>query len=78
LKDYADGDEAHGGIAAWFAFYNTGRPHQGLDHRTPMAVLRETTTGALADNAVDMMDNRRALPICPQQQHQQQSFAMVG
>ena len=78
LKGYADGREAHGGIAAWFAFYNTKRPHQGLDHRTPMAVWREGTSGALTDNAVDMMDNARALPTCPQRHHQQQSFAMVG
>ncbi len=78
LKGYADGREAHGGIAAWFAFYNTKRPHQGLDNRTPMAVWREGTTGALTDNAVDMMDNARALPTCPQWQHQPQSFAMVG
>jgi putative transposase len=31
LKGYADGREAHSGIATWFAFYNTKRPHQGLD-----------------------------------------------
>jgi hypothetical protein len=72
----ASGREAHGG--AWFAFYNSKRPHQGLDHRTPMAVWREGTTGAFTRNAVDMMDNARALPTCPQQQHQQQWFAMVG
>ena len=53
LKGYANGREARGGIAAWFAFYNTKRPHQGLDNRTSMAVWREGTTGALADNAVD-------------------------
>jgi hypothetical protein len=41
LKGYADGREAHSGIAAWFAFYNTGRPHQALGNRTPMAVWRE-------------------------------------
>jgi putative transposase len=78
LKGYADGCEAQGGIAAWFAFYNTKRPHQGLDHRTPMAVWREGRSGALTDNAVDMLDNARALPTCPQRHHQQQSFAMIG
>jgi putative transposase len=26
LKGYADGRKAHRGIAAWFVFYNTGRP----------------------------------------------------
>src|SRR5262249_60122034 len=27
LKGYADGREAHAGIATWLAFYNTRRPH---------------------------------------------------
>ena len=78
LKGYADGREAYSGIAAWFAFYNTGRPHQALGNRTPMAVWREGTTGPLGDKAVDMMDNARALPTCPQSQQQLQTFAMVG
>jgi len=34
LKGYADGREAHAGIATRFAFYNTRRPHQALDNRT--------------------------------------------
>ncbi len=73
LKGYADGREAHAGIAAWFAFYNARRPHQALANRTPMAVWRAGTSGPLGAGAVDMMDNARALPTCPQpQQHQQQ------
>jgi len=71
LKGYADGREAHAGIAAWFAFYNTRRPHQALGDRTPMAVWRDGTSGALGERAVDMMDNARALPTCPQPQQQQ-------
>jgi putative transposase len=78
LKGYADGREANSGIAAWFMFYNTRRPHQALGDRTPMAVWREGTTGPLGNKAVDMMDNARALPTCPQRQQQQQAFAMVG
>src|SRR5262252_259941 len=62
LMGYADGREAHSDIASWFAFYNTRRPHQGLDNRTPVAVWRDGTTGALGEGAVDMMDNARALP----------------
>jgi hypothetical protein len=42
-----------------------------------MAVWGECTSGVLPDNAVDMMDNVRASPTCPQRQHQQQPFAMV-
>ena len=33
-----------------------------------MAVWREGTTGPLGNKAVDMMDNARALPTCPQRQ----------
>ena len=75
LKGYADGREAHAGIASWFAFYNTRRPHQALRNRAPMAVWREGTTGSFGDKAVDMMDNARALPTCPQRQQQQQLYA---
>jgi putative transposase len=38
LKGYADGREAKAGIAEWIGFYNTRRPHQALDDRTPIAV----------------------------------------
>lgn len=78
LKGYADGREAKIGIAAWIAFYNSRRPHQALGNRTPLAVWRDGTSGSLGEQAVDMMDNARALPTCPQPQQQQQTFAMVG
>jgi putative transposase len=79
LKGYADGREARAGIAAWVAFYNARRPHQALGNRTPIAVWREGTTGALDATAVDMtlvlrtsLDNAGALPTCPQPPQQQQ------
>jgi putative transposase len=78
LKGYADGREAHVGIAAWFAFYNTRRPHQALASRTPMAAWRNGISGGLLDTAVDMtlrLDNAGALPTCPQPQQQQQIAA---
>jgi putative transposase len=74
LKRYTDGHEAHAGIASWFAFYNATRPHQALGNRTPMAVWRDGTSGPLGDKSVDMMDNARALPTCPQPQQQQQQL----
>jgi putative transposase len=74
LKGYADGREARAGIAAWFAFYNTERPHQALGDRTPMAVWRDGAAGPLGEAAMDMMDNARALPTCPQPQQQQQQL----
>jgi putative transposase len=74
LKGYADGREAHAGIAAWFAFYNTRRPHQALGQRTPMAVWRAGSGCGFDNSAVDMtlrLDNAHALPTCPQPQQQQ-------
>jgi putative transposase len=35
LKGYADGREVKAGIGAWFAFYNSARPHRALGNRTP-------------------------------------------
>ena len=64
------------GIAEWVRFYNTGRPHQALNNRTPMAVWRDGVTGALGDGAVDMtlrLDNAGALPTYPQPPQQQQA-----
>jgi putative transposase len=78
LKGYADGREAKIGIASWITFYNSRRPHQALANRTPMAVWRAGTTGPSGNNAVDMMDNARALPTCPHLQQQQQAFNMVS
>jgi putative transposase len=78
LKGYADGREAEAGIAQWIAFYNGLRPHQALEHRTPMAVWREGVTGCIDGTAVDMtlrLDNAGALPICPQPQQQQKMIA---
>jgi len=74
LKGYADGRELHEGLADWIAFYNDRRPHQALGHRAPMAVWRS----GIAARAVDMMDNARALPTCPQPQQQQQQTAILA
>ena len=35
LRDYADGAELRSGLGRYFRFYNTERPHQGLQKRTP-------------------------------------------
>ena len=81
LKGYADGREAHAGIAGWIGFYNGFRPHQALAGRTPMAVWREGVTGTLADNTVDMtlrLDDARASPTCPPRQLQQQQMPRVA
>ena len=38
LQDYADGWDAHRGLARWFGDYNTVRPHQALGYATPAEV----------------------------------------
>jgi putative transposase len=38
LKSYRDGKEARVGIGNYFLFYNTERPHQTLEYRTPAEV----------------------------------------
>ena len=76
LMGYADGQEAKLGIAEWVRFYNTGRPHQALANRTPMAVWRDGVTGALGEKAMDMtlrLDNAKALPTYPQRLQQQKA-----
>lgn len=73
LKGYSDGREARAGIASWITFYNGRRPHQALGDRPPMQLWRDGVTGPIGNNAMDMMDNARALPTCPQQQKQKQT-----
>ena len=45
LKGYATMGELMIGLAEYFAFYNSERPHQALNHRTPAAVYRSATGG---------------------------------
>ena len=40
LKAYSNGWEAKAGLDAYFRFYNTQRPHQALDYRTPAEVFK--------------------------------------
>jgi putative transposase len=68
LKGYTDGVEARTGIGAWIDFYNHTRPHSALNQRSPMTVWRQGIDTGLQGNAVDMMDNARALPTYPQLQ----------
>jgi putative transposase len=43
LHDYASPREARQGLATYFPFYNTERPHQALGKRTPAQVYFQTT-----------------------------------
>ena len=38
IREYASVAELMAGLCAYFQFYNTERPHQGLDYRTPAEV----------------------------------------
>ena len=41
LKAYESVAEARAGIGAYLRFYNSERPHQALDYRTPAHVFEE-------------------------------------
>lgn len=61
LKGYADGRDAHAGVASWLAFYNAVRPHQALANRTPMAVWHEGMAAGLAVDMTLRLDNAAAM-----------------
>lgn len=44
-KGYANMAELMVGLAQYFAFYNTERPHQSLGYETPASVYRNGTGG---------------------------------
>jgi putative transposase len=46
LKAYQDGKDARIGLGNYFRFYNTERPHQALDYRTPAEVFYSTPVEA--------------------------------
>jgi putative transposase len=52
LKEYASMSDAVAGIGAYFRFYNTRRPHQALNYRTPDAVYWNRTCRTPTDRIV--------------------------
>jgi putative transposase len=46
LKAYQDGRDARVELGRYFRFYNTERPHQALDYRTPAEVFTSTLVEA--------------------------------
>jgi putative transposase len=65
LKAYESVAEAKREIGNWFVFYNTERPHQALNYRTPQQFF--TTNMACAH-----VDNANALPTSTQAQQPSQ------
>jgi len=54
LKAYQDAREARVGIGDYFRFYNSTRPHQSLDYRTPAevfySIMVEDTNGSMVES----------------------------
>jgi putative transposase len=55
LKAYQDGREARIGLGNYFRFYNTERPHQALDYRTPAEVFTSTPVEATNGGVVESL-----------------------
>src|SRR4030067_2582993 len=53
LKAYLDGRDARTGLGSYFRFYNTERPHQALDYRTPAEVFTSTPVEAAAKGMIE-------------------------
>lgn len=47
LHAYADGKQAHAGIAHWIRFYNEERLHQALGYQTPSSIYRKASGGGV-------------------------------
>jgi len=67
LKAYQDGREARAGIGEYFRFYNTERPHQALDYRTPAQVFAsipvQATHGGMIQSLRTADPNLNMTPI---------------
>jgi len=45
LRDYANGLELRSGLGRYFRYYNSERPHQSLQYRTPVEFAAEARSG---------------------------------
>lgn len=45
LRDYANGHELRSGVARYFQYYNSERPHQALGYRTPVEFAAQARLG---------------------------------
>jgi len=55
LKAYQDGRDARTGLGNYFRFYNTERPHQALDYRTPAEVFTPTPVATINGGMVESL-----------------------
>lgn len=66
IKGYADFSEANIGLAEYFIFYNTERPHQSLGYRTPAEIYdfpaRSAQRTTLAEELKNGYDTVMMLP----------------
>ena len=52
LKAYQDGRDTRVELGRYFRFYNTERPHQSLDYRTPTEVFTPTFVEATSKGSM--------------------------
>ena len=57
LKAYEDGREARISLGAYFRFYNTIRPHQSLDYRTPAEMYTSAVENTFSNVVESMVTN---------------------
>jgi len=55
LKAYQDGRDARVSLGEYFHFYNTERPHQSLDYRTPAEVFNSTTVEVTSAGMIESL-----------------------
>jgi putative transposase len=55
LKAYQNGRDARIGLGNYFRFYNTERPHQALDYRTPAEVFTSTPVEATNGGMIESL-----------------------
>jgi putative transposase len=60
LRDYSTMTDLILGLAQYFAYYNTERPHQALDYKTPHQVYSDAQGGgaSIPDYFVDKRENK--------------------
>ena len=58
LRDYANGRELRSGLARYFRYYNSERPHQSLRYKTPVEFAAEARLG-LALSGIPVLEKTR-------------------
>ena len=65
LKAYESVREARKGIGEYFQFYNTQRPHQALNYRTPLDVFDSIIEEPISSSADERWDPQQRAVVIP-------------